>query len=173
MSVKFDVKMTKEADNIYSFKATTSFTEFNINDGGSESVSDPHQTVNLKFPKSGQMGVVGTSAGKNDYGNECWNLTWQAMESIGVNVYASVESCDFMDSLTVELTVTEAKSGTYSINGGKEAAFASGDKITIGKDGNVGEKFILTLKAGEGDDAVEKTYTYVKIIAQEYSIYNV
>ena len=156
------VKMTKEGGNLYSFKATSSFTEFNINDGGSEKVSDPHQTVNLKFPQNGQMGVVGTSAGKNDYGNECWNLTWQSLVGIGVNVYASVESCDFLDSLTVELTVTEVPNGSYSINGGQEVAFESGDKVTIGKDGKVGDKFILTLKAGEGAEAVEKTYTYVK-----------
>ena len=156
------VKMTKEAGDIYSFKATSSFTEFNINDGGSENVSNPHQTVNLKFPKSGQMGVVGTSAGKNDYGNECWNLKWEDMNSIGVNVYASIESCEFLDSLTVELTVTEATNGTYSINGGQAVTFKSGDKVTIGKDGKAGDKFTLILKAGDGADAVEKTYTYLK-----------
>ena len=156
------VKMTKEAGDIYSFKATSSFTEFNINDGGSENVSNPHQTVNLKFPKSGQMGVVGTSAGKNDYGNECWNLKWEDMNSIGVNVYASIESCEFLDSLTVELIVTEATNGTYSINGGQAVTFKSGDKVTIGKDGKAGDKFTLILKAGDGADAVEKTYTYLK-----------
>ncbi len=156
------VKMTNEGGGLYSFKATTSFTEFNINDGGAENVSDPHQTVNLNFPKNGQMGVVGTSAGKNDYGNECWNLSWTTLDSIGVNVYASVESCDFIDSIQVELTVTEATSGTYSINGGAEVVFESGDKITIGQQGKVGDKFTLTLKAGEGAEAVEKAYIYTK-----------
>ncbi|MBQ2825484.1 MAG: starch-binding protein [Clostridia bacterium] len=156
------VKMTKEGGDIYSFKATTSFTEFNINDGGSESVSNPHQTVNLNFPKNGQLGTVGKSAGKNDYGNECWNLTWGSFDGIGVNAYASAESCDFIDSITVELTVIEAANGTYSINGGAETEFASGDKITIGKDGKVGDKFVLVLKAGEGADKIEKTYTYTK-----------
>ena len=156
------VKMTFEGGDIYSFKATTSFTEFNINDGGSENVSDPHQTVNLNFPKNGQLGTVGTSAGKNDYGNECWNLSWGSFNGIGVNVYASVESCEFIDSITLELTVTEASGGTYSINGGAETKFASGDKITIGKDGNAGDKFTLVLKAGEGEDKVEKTYAYTK-----------
>ena len=155
-------KMTHEGDGIYSFKATTSFTEFNINDGGSENVSDPHQTVNLKFPQSGQLGVVGTSAGKNDYGNECWNLSWQAMVPAGVNVYASVDSCDFLDSLTIELKVTEASVGTYSINGGKAVTFKSGDKITIGKDAETGDKITLTLRAEDGSDKAEKTYIYTK-----------
>lgn len=155
-------KMTHEGDGIYSFKATTSFTEFNINDGGSENVSDPHQTVNLKFPQSGQLGVVGTSAGKNDYGNECWNLSWQAMVPAGVNVYASVDSCDFLDSLTIELKVTEASVGTYSINGGKAVTFKNGDKITIGKDAKAGDKITLTLRAEDGSDKAEKTYTYTK-----------
>ncbi len=156
------VKMTNEGGGIYSFKATSAFTEFNINDGGAENVSDPHQTVNLKFPQNGQVGTIGASAGKNDYGNECWNLTWGSFNGIGVNVYASVDSCDFIDSLTVELTVTEALSGTYSINGSADTEYKSGDKITIGKDGKVGDKFTLVLKAGEGADAVEKTYTYTK-----------
>lgn len=156
------VKMTKEAGNLYSFKATSTFTEFNINDGGSDNVSNPHQTVNLKFPKDGQMGVVGSSNGKNDYGNECWNLTWQELTGLGVNVMASVESCDFIDSIDVILYVIEATSGTYSINGGKETEFTDGDKITIGKDGAVGDKFTLTLKASEGDDSAQASYTYTK-----------
>ncbi|MBQ8572589.1 MAG: starch-binding protein [Ruminococcus sp.] len=156
------VKMTKVDGNIYAFTATTSFTEFNINDGGSENVSNPHQTVNLNFPKNGQIGIIGTSAGNNDYGNPCWNLSWKAFEGIGVTVSASVEDCDFLDSLTVKLSLTEVSTGTYSLNGGEELEFADGDTITIGKDGKAGDKFVLTLKAGEGADAVEKIYTYTK-----------
>ncbi len=156
------VKMNNEGGGLYSFEATSSFTEFNINDGGSENVSNPHQTVNLKFPKNGQIGIVGKSAGKNDYGNECWNLTWSSLDALGVSVFASVESCDFIDSITVELTVAGAESGTYSINGENAVEFASGKKLTIGSDGKIGDKFVLTLKAGEGEDAVEKTYTYTK-----------
>lgn len=156
------VKMTKEGGSLYSFKATSTFTEFNINDGGSENVSDPHQTVNLKFPQNGQMGVITSSAGKNDYGNECWNLTWETLMGIGVNVMASVESCDFIDSIDVILYVTEVESGTYSINGGKETEYTDGEKITIGKDGLVGDKFTLTLKAGEGAETAEVSYTYTK-----------
>lgn len=156
------VKMTKESPDLYSFKAFTAFTEFNINDGGAENVDNPHQTVNLNFPQNGQMGVVGKSAGKNDYGNECWNLSWQDAVSVGVNVYASLESCDFVDSVTVELSVTEVSSGTYSLNGSKDTEFKDGDKITIGKEGKAGDKFVLVLKAGDGVDAVEKTYTYTK-----------
>lgn len=156
------VKMTKVDGNIYSYTATSSFTDFNINDGGADNVDDPHQTVNLKFPADGQIGVVGSSAGNNDYGNECWNLTWQEFVGIGVNVLASVDSCDFIDSLKVELTVVEVSTGTYSINGGNEIEFVDGDVITIGDSGEVGDKFVLTLKAGEGTDAVTKTYTYTK-----------
>ena len=156
------VKMTKEGGNLYSFEAPSTFTDFNINDGGADNVSNPHQTVDLKFPKDGQMGVVGKSAGKNSYGNECWNLTWESLVSIGVNVFASVEDCDFLDSLKIELSVTEVEKGTYSINGGKETEFADGDIITIGKDAKVGDKITLTLKAGEGADEVTKTYTYTK-----------
>lgn len=156
------VKMNKVDGNLYSFTATTSFTDFNINDGGSENVSDPHQTVNLKFPEDNQVGIIGTSAGKNDYGNECWNLTWDTFMGIGVNVLASVESCDFIDSITVELTVVEVAAGTYSINGGEEIEYTDGETIVIGKDGKVGDKFTLTLKAGEGLEAVEKTYVYTK-----------
>ena len=156
------VKMSKVDGDIYSFKATTSFTEFNINDGGSENVSDPHQTVNLNFPKNGQIGTIGTSAGKNDYGNECWNLKWDTFMGIGVTVSASVDNCDFLDSLKVKLSVTEVATGTYSINGGKETEYSDGDVITIGADGKAGDKFVLTLKAGDGLEIDTKTYTYTK-----------
>lgn len=153
------VKMTKVDGNIYSYTATTAFTDFNINDGGGENA---HQTVNIKFPISGQIGIIGAYAGLNEFSNECWNLTWQAFDGIGVTVSASVEDCDFVDSLSVKLRVTEVSSGTYSINGGDETVFENGDTITIGKDGKAGDKFVLVLKAGEGADAVTKTYTYTK-----------
>lgn len=156
------VKMTKESDTVYSFTATSDFTNFNINDGGEGNTPTPHQTVDLKFPQSGKLGVVGASAGKNGFGNECWNLTWTDLNGIGVSVFASVEDCEFVDSLEVVLKVVEASKGTYSINGSKEVEFLNGEKIIIGADGKAGDSFVLTLKAGEGTDAVSKTYTYTK-----------
>ncbi len=156
------VKMTKEGGDVYSFTATSSFSDFNINDGGAENVPNPHQTVDLKFPKDGQIGLIATSAGKNDYGNECWNLGWHPFDGLGVTVGASVESCDFVDSLKVKLSVTKADSGVYSLNGGTEVVFKSGDIVTIGEEGKAGDKFVLTLKAASGSDTAEKTYTYTK-----------
>lgn len=156
------VKMTKMSDTVYSFTATSSFTDFNINDGGEGNTPTPHQTVDLKLPANGKMGVVGKSAGKNGYGNECWNVSWTELNGIGVSVFASIEDCEFIESLKVELSVIEAAEGTYSINGSTEKTFKNGDEITIGADGKVGDVFVLTLKAGEGADAVSKTYTYTK-----------
>ncbi|MGN0452865.1 MAG: starch-binding protein [Ruminococcus sp.] len=155
-------KFTLVSGNIYSFTATSSIGDFNINDGGSENVSNPHQTVNLRWPGDGKLGVVGKSAGNNSYGNECWELSWTEFTGIGLSVRANVDSCDFVGSLNITLSVSEAVSAAYSINGSEPVSFTDGAIITIGADGKAGDVFSLSLSATDGTDTVTADYTYTK-----------
>lgn len=156
------VKMTHVSGNIYSYTAKSSFTEFNINDGGAENVSNPHQTVNLNWPGDGKIGTIGKSAGDNEFGNECWNLSWSAFTGLGLSVSADTADCDFLGSLTVTLKVSSATSATYTINGGEAVAFNDGDKVTIGEDGKAGDVFNLELSATDGTATETAKYTYIK-----------
>ncbi|MBQ8000594.1 MAG: starch-binding protein [Ruminococcus sp.] len=156
------VKMTQVSGNIYSYTAKSSFTEFNINDGGAENVANPHQTVNLNWPGDGKIGTIGKSAGDNEFGNECWNLSWSAFTGLGLSVSADTADCDFLGSLTVTLKVSSATSATYTINGGDAVAFKDGDKITIGEDGKAGDVFTLELSATDGTETETAKYTYIK-----------
>lgn len=156
------VKMTQVSGNIYSYTAKTSITEFNINDGGADNVANPHQTVNLNWPGDGKIGTVGKSAGDNEYGNECWNLSWSAFTGLGLSVSADTADCDFLGLLTVTLKVSSATTATYSINGGDATAFSDGDKVTIGEDGEAGDVFTLELYATDGTETATAKYTYIK-----------
>ncbi len=155
-------KMTLVSGNIYSFTSTASISKFNINDGGAENVSNPHQTIDLTWPGNNKQGIVGKSAGNNSYGNECWNLSWTDFKGVGLSVSSSVESCDFLSSLTVTLKASSATSASYSINGAEAVSFADGDKLTIGTDGKPGDVFTLKLSATDGSDTVTATYEYIK-----------
>ncbi|MBQ4104989.1 MAG: starch-binding protein [Clostridia bacterium] len=156
------VKMTLVSGNVYSYTAKSSITEFNINDGGADNVPNPHQTVNLNWPGDNKLGTVGKSAGNNDYGNECWNLSWSEFKGVGLSVSADTDSCDFLGSLTVTLKASSATSATYKLNGGEATAFEDGDKLTIGADGKAGDIYTLTLSATDGTDTVTAEYQYVK-----------
>lgn len=156
-------KMTLVSGDVYSFTDSVGIGKFNINDGGSDNVSNPHQTVNLNWPGDGKICVVGTSAGNNSYGNECWNASWSDFAGVGLSVSANVPSCDFLGELTVTLNVSEATSATYTLNGSAPVAFSDGDKIEIGKDAKAGDVFTLILTATDGSDTVSQTYTYTLV----------
>ncbi len=156
-------KFTHVSGDIYSFTDTNGIGKFNINDGGAENVSNPHQTVNLTWPGDGKMCVIGTSAGDNSYGNECWNASWSDLTGVGLSVSANVPSCDFLGAINITLGVSEASTGTYTINNSAPVIYSDGDKITIGEGGKAGDVYKLTLTATDGVETVTETYTYILV----------
>ncbi len=156
-------RFTHVAGDIYSFTDTSGIGKFNINDGGAENVSNPHQTVNLTWPGDGKMCVIGTSAGDNSYGNECWNASWIDYVESGLIVSADVPSCDFMGPLSVTLKLIGASEGTYTINDSEPKTFQNGMAVMIGADGKPGDVYKLTLSATNGTETVTETYTYTLV----------
>ena len=82
-----------------------------------------------------------------------------------LSVSASLADGSSFKGETTEVTVTanNAKSASYSIDGGAEVAFTGSKKITIGADTAYGDTVKLVLKAtSESGETVTKTYTYTK-----------
>lgn len=159
----YDYAFTQVEGNIYSYTCTAGFTEFLIDDGS----SGKHQTVNLKFPGDGYICKVLSTGSTNEWGNFCNNAEWSKYDpnsqTTELSVSASPKDGDFVDKLSVKLTVTKAESGTYSINGSAPVSYTNGEQITIGADAEIGDVITLTLKAQSGADTAEQSYKYTKV----------
>lgn len=153
----YDYEFTHVSGDIYSYTCKADFTKFLIDDGE----KGKHQTVDLTFPGDGYICNVLSTGSNNAYGNYCNNAKWSKY-SPGLSVSASPADCDFMDSVTVTLRVSEAVSASYKINGGASVNFKDGDKITLGDNAEVGDKLILELTAFDGKETKNASYTYTK-----------
>jgi len=72
------------------------------------------------------------------------------------------------DSITLTLSVENAISGQYSIDGGAYQNFTNGQKITVGADKAYGSKITVTVKVQNGNS---ETYTYTKAEPSAAGIY--
>ncbi|MGN0488296.1 MAG: starch-binding protein [Ruminococcus sp.] len=149
------VAMTKVSDNIYSYTCPVSFSTFVIND------TEGFQTGDLKHAGDGYIWKVGTTYTTNDFGNKCWDATASPYVQ-GLSVSASQPSGDFMNSISVKLSVSSATEAYYTINGGAKTSFENGDIITLGEDAEIGDTITLVLTATDGSDTKTETYTYKK-----------
>lgn len=88
-------------------------------------------------------------------------------------VSSSVESSSFKgDTITLELKLDNATSGTYSIDGTTPVTFTNDIAIKVGSDYNYGETINLTLTAQDGNgNSTEKHYKYTKVEDQGSGIY--
>ncbi len=79
-------------------------------------------------------------------------------------VIASVESGSFTtDTMTVQLTLENAVSGTYALEDSTPTAFTGSPTIRIGSDYEVGETITLNLTATDADgNTASSTYLYTK-----------
>ncbi len=76
------------------------------------------------------------------------------------------------DSLSVTLTLSNATSGTYSVNGAAAQTFTSSKTVTIGAGAAAGTTFTLTVTATDGTNtSTPVTYTYTKADPNASGIY--
>ena len=66
------------------------------------------------------------------------------------------------DTLTVTLTLENASSGTYKVNGGEEKSFTDKTDVTIGEGIEVGNVIVLTVTATDGSKTTTTTQEYKK-----------
>ena len=147
--------MTKVSGNIYSYTCPVGFSTFVINDGNG------FQTGDLKHSGDGYIWKVGTTYTTNIYGNKCWDAT-ASVYSLGLAVSASQPSGDFMNSISVKLSVSSATESYYTVNGGTAVPYKNGDVIVLGEDAEIGDTITLVLTATDGKDTATETYTYKK-----------
>ncbi len=82
----------------------------------------------------------------------------------GPTVYANPGSSTFKtDNINVTLGFSNATSGTYSINNGSFQSFTNGQTISIGSGISYGSKITLTVRATNGSQSDQATYTYTKV----------
>ena len=82
----------------------------------------------------------------------------------GPTVYANPGSSTFKtDNINVTLGFSNATSGTYSINNGSFQSFTNGQTISIGSGISYGSKITLTVRATNGSQTDQATYTYTKV----------
>ncbi len=66
------------------------------------------------------------------------------------------------DTLTVTLTLENASSGTYKVNGGEEKTFTDKTDVTIGEGVDVGSVIEITVTATDGNKTTTNTQKYTK-----------
>ena len=75
------------------------------------------------------------------------------------------------DTLSLTLTLANATSGTYSINGGTAETFTGTETITIGAGVAAGSTITLEVTATDGTTTNTKTYTFIKADPNASGIY--
>ncbi len=84
----------------------------------------------------------------------------------------SVESCKFQgETITVELGLDNATSGTYCLDGARPVTYTSPVTIRIGSDFEYGETINLTVTATDGKEATSAVYKYTKNEAADSGVY--
>lgn len=84
----------------------------------------------------------------------------------------SVESGDFKgETMTVELGLENATSGTYCLDDSTPVAYTGTTTIRIGSDYNYGDTINLTLTATNGDKTTTTVYKYTKKEAASSGVY--
>ncbi len=84
----------------------------------------------------------------------------------------SVESGDFEgETMTVELGLDNATSGTYCLDDSTPVTYTGKTTIRIGSDYNYGDIITLTLTATNGDKTTTATYKYTKNEAASSGVY--
>lgn len=75
------------------------------------------------------------------------------------------------DFANVELSLNNAQSGTYSLDGASPVAFTTSASVTIGKGKALDSEITLTVTATNGDKTTTENYTFYKKNANNNTIY--
>ena len=86
----------------------------------------------------------------------------------GPKVTVSKDSGYFKDAFDLTLTLTNATTGTYSINGGTEIVFTGTETIRIGAGCEVDDTVTVKVTATDGTSHFNKAFTYTKTAHKMY-----
>ena len=137
------VAMTNVEGNIWSYELDKDYTKIIFNNGGA-------QTDDMDYPGADQI---------YNQGSGSWS-EYTAASSVSVSV-SQKDGTSFKDTLSVDLKLKNATSGTYSIDGGKAISFTDSKTVVMGQGLKGGLSTTLTVTA-QGEESYTKTYTYKK-----------
>ncbi len=137
------VAMTNVEGNIWSYELDSDYENIIFNNGSV-------QTDDMAYP------------GANQIYNQETNTWSEYADANSASVTVSQnDGASFTDTLSVELTLKNATTGTYSIDGSAATSFTGTETVIMGQGLKGGLTTTLTVTA-QGEDSYSKTYTYKK-----------
>ena len=140
-------QMEKVEGNLYTYTVPGNFDMIIFNNG-----SDAGKTGDMNFPGDNKL---------YDFTAKTWSDYIDTKEPTVVSSVAD-QTAFTTETLSVTLTLKNATSGTYSIDGGKPVTFTDEATVVLGqgKKGNTSISLLVTATDGTLD--YEKTYTFIK-----------
>lgn len=141
------VKMDKVEGNIYSYTLNGSYENviFNAGNGGA-------QTDDLKYPGAGKI---------YNLSNNTW-ADYAASDEPSISCSAQDGASFYDDTMSVTLTLKNAQSGTYSLDGGKAVSFTGSADVIVGQGKKGNTDITLAVTATDGTNDIAKTFTFHK-----------
>ncbi len=143
------VQMTKN-DDVWEYEASTAYQNVIFNNG---SGGTGNQTADLTYPGAGNL-FNGSTSQWEEYNPGPKMPRIEASKKDG----SSFKS----ETLDVTLTVTDADSASYSVNGGAAKAFTGSTVVTIGAGVPAGSTITIAVTATNANGTTEKSFTYTK-----------
>ncbi len=144
------VQMTSEGDNVYSYTPSKSFANVIFNNG---SGGAGNQTDDLVYP--GANNIYDLSTG-------IWEIYNPAAAEPSISISKKDGSSFKTETLTVTVTVKNADSAYYTVDGGAQQSFTDSADVTLGASTAVGSTTTLFVSATNANGTVTSSATYTK-----------
>ncbi len=141
-------QMTSEGDGVYSYTPSKSFANVIFNAG-----SDANKTADLVYPGANQL--YDLASGK-------WEVYDPGKAEPSITISKKDGSSFKTESLTVTVTVKNADSAYYTVDGGAQKSFTDSAEVTLGASTAVGSTTTLFVSATNANGTVTQSATYTK-----------
>ncbi len=141
-------QMTSEGDGVYSYTPSKSFSNVIFNAG-----SDANKTADLVYP--GANHIYDLASGK-------WEVYDLSSAEPSITLSKKDGASFKTESLTVTVTVKNADSAYYTIDGGAQKSFTDTAEVTLGASTAVGSTTTLFVSATNVNGTVTQSATYTK-----------
>ena len=138
--------MTDEGEGIFSIKVPAGNNMIIFNNGGS-------QTDDLSIPGGSQM---------FDYSTKTWSEYNPGPKVPSITASKKDGSSFKGDTLDVVITVNDADSATYSVDGGAAKSFTGSTTVTVGNGVAFNSTTTITVNATNANGTATKSFTYTK-----------
>ncbi len=139
-------QMTSEGDGVYSYTPSKSFANVIFNNGGS-------QTADLVYPGANKIYDLSTGI---------WEDYNPGSATPSITISKKDGSSFKTETVTVTVTVKNADSAYYTVDGGAQQSFTDSADVTLGASTAVGATTTLFVSATNANGTVTSSATYTK-----------